>query len=550
MSPETRTAQTPVLAPGTARPTAPALHAVADRVRWTPEAEAVRAGHEAVDYRTLWERSAQVAARVGQLGATPGTAVGIHLTRSVDLIVTLVGLLRSGCVAVPLDVGYPAERLRFMCEDAGVQLIIGHRKPLDRLSGFTPVITDGKVGYALADPAQPAPGADTDAGPGPAPAFQAPRIDGDDIAYVVYTSGSTGRPKGVRYAHRNLANLVAWQADASVCGPGDRTLQFSPASFDVIYQEVLTTLGEGGTVVCCDEDERLDPQLLWDLVERERVNRLFVPFVMIQSLALFADDATPLRHPLREILTSGEQVQSTAPIRAMFTRLPDCRLVNQWGTTETHVATWYELPADVTTWPDLPSIGRPITGTAVRVYAEDGRPVPDGEIGELWITGAAVGPGFLNLPERTARSYRPDPLDPDVPAYRSGDLGRVTPDGLLEFLGRQDTQVKVRGFRIELGEIETVLCADPSVAQAAVVVAGSAAEDRTLRAFLVPKSAPEDPAAWATGLIADLRDRLPAHMVPVRTDVVPSLPRTPSGKVDRLALAAANPAPTADRRTA
>ncbi|MFB9301299.1 AMP-binding protein, partial [Kibdelosporangium philippinense] len=360
----------------------------------------------------------------------------------------------------------------------------------------------------------------------------------DDTAYIVYTSGSTGRPKGVRYAHRNLANLVAWQAGASECGPGDRTLQFSPASFDVIYQEVLPTLGEGGIVICCDEDERLDPQLLWDLVERERVNRLFVPFVMIQSLALFANEATPQRHPLREILTSGEQVQSTAAIRAMFTRLPDCRLVNQWGTTETHVATWYELPADVTTWADLPSIGRPITGTGIRVCDPDGRPVPDGEVGELWITGAAVGPGYLNLPERTARSYRTDPLDPAVPAYRSGDLGRVTPDGLLEFLGREDTQVKVRGFRIELGEIESVLAADPSVAQAVVVVAGSAAEDRNLRGFLVPKSAPEDTSAWTAGLLADLRDRLPAYMVPVRVDVVESLPRTPSGKVDRLALAA------------
>ncbi|MET0493585.1 MAG: amino acid adenylation domain-containing protein [Actinoplanes sp.] len=517
--------------------TVPALRAVAEHVRLTPDVEAVRSVREAVDYRTLWERSAQVAARLAQLGAVPGTAVGVHLERSVDLVVTLIGLLRSGCVAVPLDVGYPGERLRFMCADAGVELIVGHQGPLDRLGGFTTVVTDGEVGYATAGQARPV--------PGPAPAFEAPEVTGDDLAYVVYTSGSTGRPKGVRYAHHNLANLVAWQAGASECGAGDRTLQFSPASFDVIYQEVLPTLGTGGTVVCCDEDERLDPQLLWDLIERERVNRLFVPFVMIQSLALFADDATPQTHPLREILTSGEQMQCTAAIRAMFTRLPDCRLVNQWGTTETHVATWHRLPADVPSWVDLPSIGRPITGTGIRVCDPDGRIVADGEVGELWITGAAVGPGYLGLPERTARSYRTDPLDPAVPAYRSGDLGRVTPDGRLEFLGRQDTQVKVRGFRIELGEIESVLAADPSVGQAVVVVAGSAAEERNLRAFLVPKSAPADTSAWTAGLLAGLRDRLPAYMVPVRADVVGSLPRTPSGKVDRLALAARASGPAA-----
>ncbi|AOS61840.1 amino acid adenylation domain-containing protein [Actinoalloteichus hymeniacidonis] len=510
-------------------PTVPELRAVAERVRRTPEAEAVRSADEAIDYRTLWERSAQVAARVVQLGAVGGTAVGVHLERSVDLIVTLVGLLRSGCVAVPLDVGYPAERLRFMCADAGVGLVIGHQGPLDRLGGFTTVLTDRRLGYACARTAlQPAPLAP----------FEAPEVNEDADAYLVYTSGSTGRPKGVRYTHRNLANLVSWQTEASGCGAGDRTLQFAPASFDVTYQEVLPTLGAGGTVICCDEDERLDPQLLWDLIERERINRLFVPFVMIQSLALFADEVTPQRHPLREILTSGEQVQSTATIRAMFTRLPDCRLVNQWGTTETHVATWHELPADVAGWPDLPSIGRPITDTGIRVCDPDGTPVPDGEVGELWITGAAVGPGYLNLPERTALSYRTDPLDPAVPAYRSGDLGRVLPDGLLEFLGRQDTQVKVRGFRIELGEIESALAADPSVAQAVVVVAGSAAEDRNLRAFLIPKSAPADTSTWTAGLLAQLRDRLPAYMVPVRVDVVDSLPRTPSGKVDRLALVA------------
>ncbi|WP_249998254.1 amino acid adenylation domain-containing protein [Actinoplanes sp. M2I2] len=515
--------------------TVPALRAVAERVRRSPDAEAVRSAREAVDYRTLWERSARVAARLAQLGATPGTAVGVHLERSVDLVVTLVGLLRSGCVAVPLDVGYPAERLRFMCADAGVRLVVGHHDPLDRLGGFTTVVTDRALVYATAGPARSLPDS--------VPAFEAPEVAGEDVAYVVYTSGSTGRPKGVRYAHHNLANLVAWQAGAGVCGVGDRTLQFAPASFDVTYQEILPTLGEGGTVVCCDEDERLDPQLLWDLIERERVNRLFVPFVMIQSLALFADDTTPATHPLREILTSGEQMQCTAAIRAMFTRLPDCRLVNQWGTTETHVATWYQLPADVSGWVDLPSIGTPITGTGVRVCDPDGRPVPDGEVGELWITGAAVGPGYLGLPERTARSYRTDPLDPDVPAYLSGDLGRVGPDGRLEFLGRRDTQVKVRGFRIELGEIESVLCSDPSVAQAVVVVSGSAAEERHLRAFLVPKAAPADAPAWTAGLLAGLRERLPAYMVPVGAEVVASLPRTPSGKVDRLSLATRDTAP-------
>ncbi|MBP2330542.1 amino acid adenylation domain-containing protein [Kibdelosporangium banguiense] len=500
--------------------TVPELSAVADRVRIAPDDEAVRAQDETISYGELWERAGRVVHQLETLGASRATTIGVHLERSIDLIVAIVGLLRADCVAVPLDVAYPAERLRFMCADAGVRLVIGHHQPLERLGGFTPVTHDGKLVYAVNESV---PSTSTE----------------DDLAYLVYTSGSTGRPKGVRYAHRNLTNLITWQSESSSCGAGDRTLQFSPASFDVIYQEVLTTLREGGTVVCCTEDERLDPQLLWDLIERERINRIFVPFVMIQSLALFADAVTLARHPLREILTSGEQVQCTGPIRAMFARMPGCRLINQWGTTETHVATWYRLPADVSSWVDLPPIGTPIRGTQVRVCDEDGRPVPDGTTGELWITGSAVGPGYLELPERTARSYRTDPLDPDSPAYRTGDLGRVRPDGLLEFLGRQDTQVKVRGFRIELGEIESVLNSDPAVAQAVVAVAGTAAEERHLRAFVVPKDAGQDNGQLPDRLLTTLRHSVPAYMVPTGIEVVPSLPRTASGKIDRLALTTA-----------
>ncbi|GAA0598284.1 amino acid adenylation domain-containing protein [Kribbella sandramycini] len=490
----------------------PELEAVLEQVALRPDDAAVAFQGEVISYQELWDRSGRVADHVRELGAT---RAGVHLERSIDLVVAVVGLLRADCAAVPLDVGYPVERLRFMCADAGVRTVVGHADPLARLGGYIAVQQGGALVYAVDEsvPVQPAEA---------------------ELAYVVYTSGSTGRPKGVRYAHRNLANLIAWQSEASSCGVGDRTLQFAPSSFDIIYQEVLTTLGEGGTVVCCTEDERLDPQELWDLIEREQVNRIFVPFVMIQSLALFADDVSPATHPLREILTAGEQVQAGERIRAMFTRLPACRLVNQWGTTETHVSTSYELPADVSTWEDLPSIGMPIRDTRILVCDEDGRPVPDGEVGELWVAGTAVGPGYLGLPERTAQSYVPDPQRPDEPAYRTGDLGRVRPDGLLEFLGRQDTQVKVRGFRIELGEIETVLNSDPAVAQAVVSVAGSAAEERYLRAHVVPKAAGDDklPAA----LLATLRERLPAYMVPTGIELVPALPLTASGKIDRLAL--------------
>ncbi|GAA4183153.1 hypothetical protein GCM10022252_10130 [Streptosporangium oxazolinicum] len=505
----------------------PVLRAVADRIRRTPDAEAVTFHGSSVTYRELWTRSELVARRLAGFGAGVGTRVGLHLDRSIELVTALVGVMRAGCVAVPLDPAYPVDRLRYMCADAGADLVVGHAGHLERLGGLRPLVADGPLVYAtrLAEDERASRAAEPDA--------PLPSVSGEDLAYVMYTSGSTGRPKGVLFEHRNLANLIAWQTAASGCAEGDRTLQFSPAAFDVIYQEVLTTLGEGGTVVCCTEDERLDPQFLWELIARERVNRLFVPFAMLRSLALFADDVTPDVHPLREIYSTGEQMQCGGRLRAMFARLPGCRLANQWGTTETHVATCQWLPEDVAEWPPLPSIGRPIRGTRIHVCDEDGRPLPPGETGELWIAGECVGPGFVNLPDRTARSYVPDPLDPAVRAYRTGDLGRVGEDGDIEFLGRRDGQVKLRGFRVELGEIETLLTSMPSVAEAVVAVVGEDAEDRHLRAFVVTTSLPFDRAE----ALAVLRDKVPAHMVPSYVEVVASFPRTPSGKLDRLAVA-------------
>ncbi|ACU36828.1 AMP-binding protein [Actinosynnema mirum] len=438
-------------APPTALP--PVLARVAERVARHPHAEAVRAEGRVLTYRELWDETEAVAGRLVALGASGGR-VGLHLERSADLVVAILAVLRAGAVAVPLDVSYPADRLVYMRDNTGVGLVIGHRGPVGRFAGLSVVDELGDVVFArVADAAEPT------------------GAEGLDLAYVVYTSGSTGLPKGVLHEHHNLENPVAWQIEVSRCGEGDRALQFAPASFDVVLQEVFTALGEGGALVCCDEDERLEPQLLWDLVERERVNRLFLPFVVLQSLALFAEDASPRAHPLREVLTTAEQMQISERIRALSTRLPDCRLVNQWGTTETHVSTWHELPEDVASWPVLPSIGRAVRGSAVRVCDDAG----------------------------------------------------------LEYQGRRDTQVKLRGFRIEPGEIETLPNSMPEVSAAVVVLAGGATEDRHLRAHVVPSGADFDPAA----ALAALRGRLPEHVAPRKVELAESLPRTPSGKVDR-----------------
>jgi D-alanine--poly(phosphoribitol) ligase subunit 1 len=359
-----------------------------------------------------------------------------------------------------------------------------------------------------------------------------PQVGADELASIVYTSGSTGRPKGVMYEHGNLANLIGWQIENSRCGVGERTLQYSPSSFDVIFQETFSTLGTGGVLVCCSDEQRLDPQLLIELLERQRINRVFMPFVAIQTLASYADELFPQRHPLLEILTAGEQMQCSSRVKHMFDRLENCDLVNQWGTTESHVTTSLTLSTPTANWPMLPCIGVPIGNSHIHLCDPDGAEVSGGVAGEIWVAGDCVGPGYLGLPERTAASFVADPCDCGVRAYRTGDLGRYDEAGDLHFLGRMDTQVKIRGYRIELGEIETVLHSIAGIAEAVVAPVGVEADERYLQAHLVLRTADTTRAM----ILRELSATLPDYMVPSRFVFADALPKTPSGKIDRLAI--------------
>ncbi|WP_432994436.1 amino acid adenylation domain-containing protein [Dactylosporangium sp. CA-233914] len=485
-----------------------------------PQRVAVRAAGRSTTYDELRAHSLDIAEALAAQGLGPGAAVGLLAPRSERLVAGILGIFRSGAACVPLDAGYPVDRLRYMCDAAGVGGWLGDAGLLRRV-GDPPVVAEaGGLVVARHDARQPG-------RPGGRPA----RVEAGSLAYIVFTSGSTGRPKGVMYEHRNLANLIAWQIADSRCGRGAVTGQFCPASFDIIFQELFSTFGAGGTVVCLTEGERLDPELLLDVVARERINRLFMPFVAIQALARYAGDVTPQRHPLLEIITAGEQVQCGEHIRALFERLGRCRLVNQWGTTETHVTTSHTLPERVADWPLLPSVGTAIANSAVTVRDEQGRVLPDGETGELWVTGACVGRGYLDPPADSG--FVPDPLAPHVPAYRTGDLGRVRPGRDLEFLGRMDAQVKVRGFRVEPGEAEAALNALPDVVESVVVVMGDDPATRYLQAYVVPASA----RVRGPQLLAALRRTLPHYLVPSRIVLAERLPRTLSGKVDRRAVA-------------
>ncbi|MBP2707799.1 amino acid adenylation domain-containing protein [Microbispora sp. RL4-1S] len=465
-----------------------------------------------MSYGELWRRSGMIATRLRGHGVRPGDVVGLCPLRSPDLVVGILGILRAGCAYLPLDAGYPRRRLEYMLSQAGASVLVGHRESAEVLAGERTLIS--------LDEAHDGPSALDD-----------PAIAGGDVAYVMFTSGSTGVPKGVMQTHGALANLIQWQLRDSAVGAGEVTAQFAPISFDVSFQEIFATLAAGGVLLCLTDEERRDPVLLWKLLTRNRVARLYLPFVMLQTMALFADDLAADAPPLREVITAGEQLRCDDRIKRLFAALPGCRLVNQYGPTETHVCTRYPLPAIPDQWPLLPPIGVPIDGVRVHVLNAAGHPVPDGEPGELHVSGIAVAHGYIGQPELTGKRFRPEPGGGAAVMYATGDVVRWR-DGQLHYLGRNDDQVKINGIRVEPAEIERALLAFPDVREAAVVAREDAGGGTRLVGFVT--------GHLDTDRIAVIRRRvaesLPAHLVPHRILPLPKLPMTPSGKLDRAAL--------------
>ncbi|MFL6192561.1 MAG: amino acid adenylation domain-containing protein, partial [Thermoanaerobaculia bacterium] len=488
----------------------------ARQARHAPEAIAVAFNNEELTYAEMDARANRLAHRLKRLGVGPDVPVGLCLERSLDVPVALMAVLKAGGVLLPLDPSYPADRLAVMLADAGAPVLITEGE----LRGLFPDFQ----GEALR--LEPL---DLSTEPAEAPSRE---VEPEHLAYLIYTSGSTGRPKGIAMTHGALANLVAFhlgQPDAAF----ERTLQFSPLSFDVCFQETFSTWAAGGTLVLVSEDDRRDPVVLLDILERQRVSRLFLPFVALNSLAETAERLGARPSSLREVITAGEQLRSSDALVAWFRRMGACALENHYGPSELHAVSAFRLPSDPGAWPALPPIGRPILNTRVYLLDDGMRPVPLGVPGEAFLAGAQMARGYLGRPDLTAERFVPDPFsaEPGGRLYRSGDLARYLPDGNLEFLGRIDLQVKVRGFRIELGEVEAALAEHAEVREA-VVAAPEIGGLKRLVAYVVPAGqAPE-----ASDLKAFLEARLPAYMVPSHFVMLEALPMAAAGKVDRLAL--------------
>ncbi|HET7234051.1 MAG TPA: amino acid adenylation domain-containing protein, partial [Longimicrobium sp.] len=500
-------------------------HLFEARAEQAPDAAAVVGEEGHLTYRELNERANRLAHHLRGLGVGPESRVGICLERGPRLVMAVLAVLKAGGACVPLDPGYPAQRLALMAADAGVAVLLAEAATRGAVpAGGAPVVDVDDAGIERHPAGNPG-----------------VRVDGGNLAYVLFTSGSTGRPKGVMLPHAALANLAAWhQADPVLAEPR-RTLQFASLSFDVSFQEIAVTLAGGGALVLVSDEVRRDPAELARFIARHGVERIFVPFVALQALAEAAAEGG-VRLGLREVVTAGEQLVATPQLRALVEAAPGCRVVNHYGPTETHVATAHTLDVEPSAWPALPPIGRPVASTRVYVLEAGLAPAPIGVPGELYVGGAQLARGYLDRPAQTAERFVPDPFggEPGARLYRTGDRARWRAGGTLEYLGRADQQVKIRGFRVEPGEVEAALRQHPGVRDCAVAAREDVPGHRRLVAYVVAGGVDADE------LREQLRRTLPEHMVPSAVVALERLPLTPSGKVDRRALPA--PEPHAEHR--
>ncbi|PPB80358.1 non-ribosomal peptide synthetase, partial [Mycetohabitans endofungorum] len=506
------------------------------QVQHSPDATALVYEEQTLSYAQLNARANRLAHRLIELGVKPDARVAICVERSPAMVVGLLAILKAGGACVPLDPAYPCERLAHILHDAAPPIV---------LADATGRATLGEATLACRTVLEPDVALDQ-AALNPQVAELTPR----HLAYVIYTSGSTGTPKGVMIEHVQIARLFevtklngTLNEDQALFDrprgysltSADRVLQKTSFNFDISIWELFGTLLNGAALVVADADVHKDPVALMNLIVQERITTVhFVP----SMLSIFLDTEGAQRcTSVKHLICSGEALPG-ATVQRCQTLLPDAQVHNLYGPTENLIGTTFWTCPVACVEDNIP-IGRPIANTRVYLLDAHGQPVPLGAVGELYIGGAGVARGYLNRPELTAERFVPDPfsIEPDARLYKTGDLARYLPDGNLEFLGRNDEQVKLRGFRIEPGEIEACLTAHPQVRDAVVLATGEGSAKR-----LVAYVQAEANEHLASTLRAQVAASLPEYMVPSAFVRLDAWPLTPNGKLDRRAL----PAPDDD----
>jgi amino acid adenylation domain-containing protein len=484
----------------------------------TPDDLALVAGETQLSYRELNGMANRLAHHLRRLGIGPDVLVGICVDRTWAMVVGLLGVLKAGGAALALDQTYPEERLRYMIHDAGLALLLVEEK-------LMPLLPDTGIPRLRIDTDWTLIASESDANP---PCDAAP----DSTMYAIYTSGSTGQPKGVLFTHRAFVNLLEWQFAQSQLAHQARTVQFATFGFCVSFLEIFSVLCSGGTLVMVKEEYRRDMEALWKHLDENEIERLHLPFAALKQLADVCGEEDKVPRRLREVVTSGEQLQVGRSIRSLFSNL-GCTLHNQYGTSEIHVVSSFRLPGAPASWPDISPVGRPVANTQIYLLDAQMRPLPIGVLGEIYAGGVCLARGYLGVPAQTAAKFVPDPFaarrgEAGARLYRTGDLARQLPDGRIEWFGRIDNQVRIRGFRVELGEVETAVKQHLAVRNAAVLCRPGPGGNPRLIAYIVPHegdAVPED-------LRAFLKAKLPDQMVPTVFVAMRNLPLNANGKLD------------------
>ncbi|MDZ4323511.1 MAG: non-ribosomal peptide synthase/polyketide synthase, partial [Pseudomonas sp.] len=487
-----------------------------EQARLTPERTALMWDGGSLDFAELHAQANRLAHYLRDKGVGPDVCVAIAAERSPQLLIGLLAIIKAGGAYVPLDPDYPAERLAYMLRDSGVELLLTQTQLLDRLPATDGVSVIAMDALHLENWPSQAPGL---------------HLHGDNLAYVIYTSGSTGQPKGVGNTHAALAERLQWMQNTYRLNDSDLLMQKAPISFDVSVWECFWPLITGARLLIAGPGEHRDPHRIAQLVRQYGVTTLhFVP----PLLSLFIDEPlTAECTSLRRVFSGGEALPAELRNRVLE-QLPAVQLHNRYGPTETaiNVTHWQCSAADGERSP----IGRPLGNVICRVLDSDLNPVPAGVPGELCISGIGLARGYLGRPGLTAERFVVDPLsEQGARLYRTGDRARWTAEGVIEYLGRLDQQVKVRGFRVEPEEIEARLLAQNGVAQAVVQVRETAAGAQLIGYYTATANSEAEDTQTAR-LKTALAAELPEYMVPAQLMRLGEMPLSPSGKLDRRAL--------------
>jgi len=494
----------------------------------SPGSTAIVFGNQEYTYQELNHHANQLANYLQQLGLKPDMLVGICTSRSFDMVVGILGILKAGGAFVPLDPSYPSERLSYILQDSGAQFLVSQGDLLDVFSHDNmQVICLDKDWSEISKQPKVSPQRTSLAA---------------NLAYVIYTSGSTGKPKGVMITHANLCNFVQIACSALDVRQKDIYLHTASIAYALSIRQLMVPLAYGATIVLASADQTRDPLLLFDLIKERRVSLMdMVPSfwrTCIQRLSDLPHDELKnlLDNSLRRIVSVGEPLYSDIPQAWRFKLGHQAALVNIFGQTETTgVVATYPILDELRELSGIVPIGRSVSQTKIYILDSNLKPVKDGETGELCISNPCLARGYLNRPDLTAEKFISNPFDDKWSdrLYRTGDLARFRSDGSIEFLGRGDHQVKIRGQRLELGEVETVLREHPAVSDCVVIVSGEKPEEKYLVAYIVLASGKN---LVNTELRKYMRKTVPDYMVPSEYVFLDALPLTPNGKVNRLVL--------------